>query len=278
MEAGRLVKRGDGAGIPSSLRVVVSVFLRTDARVGAAAIGDPSQLITPGNLQGHTAHFEVYLDPALGADGVQDAQRVLAKCESDYGTVSRYFGAIAAGPFRVVLFANPGGAYHFGCDATDLFCDARTAPADGDFSEFLNIAEFVEVFEAVQAGGWDCGKSNGEGLSRVLATDAYPSELDGFATAGAWLDSARKNFVDHTLGSDTDSAANGCSVLFLNWLRFQLNHSWAQIVGAAAPTLAETYTKLTGKKDGFTQFETLINAHFPKGRPSGLTTDNPFPI
>jgi len=219
---------------------MASVFQRTGMAVAPTAVPDPSRLITPANLQGKTAHFEAYLDPALGAAGVQDAHGVLAKCESDYATESGYFGGIAAGPFRVVLFANPGGAYHFGCDATDLFCDARTAPADGDFSEFLNVAEFVEVFEAVQAGGWDCGKSNGEGLSRALATDAYPKQLDGFATAGAWLESARQNFVDHTFGSDTDSAANGCSVLFLNWLRFQLNHSWAEIVGAAAPTLGET--------------------------------------
>jgi hypothetical protein len=257
---------------------LASVFNRTGLDAVAAGVADPSQLLTPANLQGKTAHFEVYVDPALGADGVQDAQGVLDKCETDYATVSGYFAGIPAGPFRVVLFANPGGAYHYGCGATDLFCDARTAPPDADFSEFLNVAEFVEVFEDAQAGGWDCGKSNGEGLSRVLATDAYPNELDGFATAGAWLDSARRDFVDHTFGGDTNAAANGCSVLFLNWLRFQLNYSWAQIVGAAAPTLGETYTKLTGNKDGFKQFETLLNAHFPKGRPSGLKTDNPFPI
>lgn len=257
---------------------MANVFNRTGFDAAAARVADPAQLITPANLQGKTARFEVFLDPALDADGVQDARGVLATCESDYATVSGYFGGIAAGPFRVVLFANPGGAYHFGCGATDLFCDARTAPPDGDHSEFLNIAEFVEVFEAVQAGGWDCGKSNGEGLSRVLAADAYPHELDGFATAGAWLDSARQNFVDNTFAGDTNSAANGCSVLFLYWLRVQLQYSWAQIVGAAAPTLGETYTKLTGKKDGFKQFDTLLNAHFPKGSPSGLTTDNPFPI
>ena len=257
---------------------MANVFNRTGSNAAAAQVADPSQLITPANLQGKTTHFEVYVDPALAVDGVHDAEGVLAKCETDYATVSGYFGGSAPTGFRVVLFANPGGAYHFGCGATDLFCDARTAPADADLSEFLNVAEFVEVFEAVQAGGWDCGKSNGEGLSRVLATDAYPAELDGFATARAWLDSPRKNFVDHTFGSDTDPTANGCSVLFLNWLRFQLDHSWAQIVGAAAPTLAETYAKLTGKTDGLKQFETLLNARFPKGQPSGLMTDNPFPI
>jgi hypothetical protein len=257
---------------------VASVFNRTGFEAIGAQTPDPSTLITPANLQGKTAHFEVYADPALGPDGVQDAQGVLAKCESDYATVNGYFGGIGAGPFRVVLFANTGGAYHFGCDATDLFCDAKTGPAHPDLSEFLNIAEFVEVFEAVQNGGWDCGKSNGEGLSRVLATDPYPAQLDGFSTAAAWLDSNRQNFVDHNLNSDTDPTANGCSVLFLNWLRFQLNYSWTQIVEAAAPTLARTYAKLTGKNDGFKQFESLISMRFPKGQPSGLTTDNPFPI
>jgi hypothetical protein len=257
---------------------MASVFNRTGHDAIAVQAPDPSTLITPANLQGKTAHFEIYADPALGPDGAQDAQGVLADCENDYATVSGYFGGIDAGPFRVVLFANPGGAYHLGCDATDLFCDAKTAPANPDYSEFLNVAEFVEVFEAVQNGGWDCGASNGEGLSRVLATDAYPAQLDGFATAAAWLDSPRQNFVDNTLNSDTDPAANGCSVLFLNWLRFQLNYPWMQIVEAAAPTLGETYAQLTGNNDGFQQFETLISQHFPKGQPSGLKTDNPFPI
>lgn len=258
---------------------MVSVFQRaTFVSTTAPAVADPSQLITRDNLQGQTDHFAVYLDPALGGDGAADAQGVLSQCEADYATVSGYFGGLAAGPFRVILLANPNGAYHFGCASTDLFCDGVTSPSNPDLSEFLNVAEFVEVFEAVQAAGWDCGKSNGEGLSRVLASDAYPAQVRGFATAAAWLDSPRHDFVDHTLDSDTDPAANGCSVLFLNWLRFQLNSSWQQVVGAAAPTLGETYTKLTGKRDGFKTFSALLEGRFPKGKPSGFAGDNPFPI
>jgi hypothetical protein len=257
---------------------MASVFHKTGYKAARPAVADPSQLITPANLAGRTTHFAVYLDPALGADGTQDAHGVLAKCESDYAAVAGYFSGIDAGPFNVVLFSNPGGAYHMSCAATDLFCDAKTRPADADFSEFLNIAEFVEVFEAVQGAGWDCGRSNGEGLSRVLASDAYPSELDGFATAASWLDSSRRNFVDRTFKGDTDERANGCSVLFLNWLRFQLGFSWRQVAGAAAPTLGETYRMLTGKSHGFKSFEAQLNTRFPKGQPSGLTTDNPFPI
>lgn len=255
-----------------------SVFHRTSAIAAAPAVKDPSKLKVPANLRGQTQHFAVYSDPALGPDGKLDAQGVLAKCEADYAKVSGYFGGISAGPFAVILFSNPNGAYHMTCAATDLFCDAVANPANGDYSEFLNIAEFVEVFEAVQGKGWNCGKGNGEGLSRVLATDAYPAQLDGFATAATWLDSSRQDFIDRNFNGDTNPHANGCCVLFLNWLRFQLNFSWQQIAGAAAPSLGATYTKLTGKKDGFKQFSPLLAQHFPKGRPSGLATDNPFPL
>ena len=257
---------------------MASVFQRTVVGVARAGVADPSTLKVPANLQGQTQHFAVYADPALGADGRQDAAVVLARCEGDYARVSGYFGGLTAGPFAVVLFASPNGAYHLTCRATDLFCDAATAPANGELSEFLNVAEFVEVFEAVQGIGWDCGMGNGEGLSRVLATDAYPAQLDGFATAPAWLDSRRDDYVDRNFNGDTNSLANGCSVLFLNWLRFQLNFSWAQIVGAGASTLGQTYTRLTGKSDGFKQFTALLAAHFPPARPSRLNGDNPFPL
>jgi len=276
--AQRSARPASAVGFRLAWKQVPSVLTPTHPLAATAVAADPSRLLVPRNLQGQTQHFSVYVDPALGADGGRDAQGVLRNCETDYAKVAGYFGGLAAGPFNVVLFANPAGAFHQTCAARDLFCDARVNPADGDYSEFLNIAEFVEVFEAVQAAAWDCGRSNGEGLSRVLAADAFPRELDGFATGASWLDSNRQDFVDHSDNSDTNPLANGCSVLFLNWLRFQLDFSWEQVIGAAAPTLAETYRKLTGKNDGFRQFSVLVDSQFPQGRPSGLTTDNPFPL
>jgi hypothetical protein len=239
----------------------------------------PIRLRRPENLRGRTRHFAVYVDPALGPDGVEDADVVLAKCEADYKQISKWFGGLEAGPFNVVLFHYPSGAYHNDCDGTDLFCDAQIKPAKGTYSEFLNVMEFVEVFEAKQDKGWDCGKSNGEALSRVLGTDIHPRELDGFATAHFWLDSTRRNYVDNTSSTDTGYVANGCSVLFLNWLHYQLKHPWQRIVAAGAPTLGQTYTKLTGKPDGFSRFKALIDSRFPAGHKSGLKkTDNPFPL
>jgi hypothetical protein len=250
------------------------------AKVGSvAATHPPGQFDFPATLRGSTSHFHIYYDPALGQPGIAIADGVKATCEADYEKISAIFGGLSAGPFNVILASNPGGAYHYGCGGTDLYCDTRLAPQDSTFSEFLNVAEFVEVFSAVQNKGWDCGKANGEGLSRALATTLYPNELGQFATGPAWLDSrGRPNFVDRNGTSDTNPLANGCAVLFLNYLAHQLKFSWTQIVAAAAPTLGQTYTALTNKKGGFKQFSALLLSHYPRGKPSGVTTDNPFPL
>lgn len=108
--------------------------------------------------------------------------------------------------------------------------------------------------------------------------DQVTREVDGFATAHVWLDSRRPNYVDRTMHSDTNPTANGCAVLFLNWLHFQQRHSWRNIVAAAAPTLGKTYTKLTGRTDGFKQFKASLDSRFPVGGPSRLAIDNPFPL
>jgi len=48
---------------------------------------------------------------------------------------------------------------------------------NANISSALAVAEAVEVFEAIQNRGWNCGASNGEGLSRVLAQVLYPKRL-----------------------------------------------------------------------------------------------------
>lgn len=242
----------------------------------------------PVTQEGQTAHFAVYYDPSLGAMGQGCADGMLASCEGDYAQISSMFGGINAGTLPVNVILAPldpsgqgaGGAYHNGCSGVDLYCDVKTVPGlDIDYSRFMMVAELVEVFEATQNVGWNCGASNGEGLSRVLSTDVYPAELDGYSTAAAWLDSPdRPDWVNQIEPTDQDSVANGCSVLFLNYLNTQLRYSWNQIVPAGAPTLAETYTNLTGNADGWTPFSQQLSTAFPPGTPSGLTTDNPYPL
>jgi len=233
-------------------------------------------------LQGSTSNFQVYVIPELGAAGQAIARGVLANCERDYNTIKGYFGGITPKslPFHVVIAQNVGGAYHYGCLATEIYCDSQASPLDPAFTSFLLMAEAVEVFSASQNLGWDCGAGNGEGLSRVLATALYPTEIQkpGLATAGVWLEGNRPNWVNRNANTDQDAVVNGCDVLFLNYLRYQLGYSWNLIVGAATPTLAKTYKKLTGKKNAFAPFKSLLDRHFPPGQPSNLMTDNPFPL
>ena len=240
----------------------------------------------PTTLEGSTAHFNVYYDPSLGANGQAIADGVLASCENEYNILSFLFGGIAPGPFNIIIAPldpsgqGGGGAFHFGCGATDLYCDAKTVPSlDIDYTRLLVVAEEVEVFSDAQGIGWDCGASNGEGLSRVLATLLYPAELDGYASAAVWLDTPdRPDFINVNDSTDRNYVSIGCSVLFLNYLHYQLDFQWQEIVQAGAPTLAQTYAQLTGQPDGLTPFKALLQAFYPVGTPSGVTIDNVFPL
>jgi hypothetical protein len=237
-------------------------------------------------LPQQTQHFKVSVDPGLGHAGSTIANALLQTCEQDYATLQGFFGGITpqALPFHLVVTAGADGASHDSCQGTTLSIGANSGPLE--FMRSLVIAEEDEVFEANFGHGWDCGASNGEGLSRVLANDMVPDvEPQGFVSAPVWLDGPsditgvlREDWVDKTDPTDVNYFSIGCSVLFLNWLRFHLNFTWSQIIAAGTSTLAGTYKNLTGQSDGFARFNALIDQKFPPGQPSHLTTDNPFPV
>jgi hypothetical protein len=267
---------------------LIRIFRHPQSMLLDRAIQAPPQVgfVYPATIQGSTTHFNVYYDPSLGANGQTIANGVLATCENEYNILSFLFGGITPGPFNIIIAPldpsgqGQGGAFHFGCGATDLYCDAKTVPGvDIDYTRLVVVAEEVEVFSDAQGLGWDCGASNGEGLSRVLATLLYSAELDGYTTAAAWLDTPdRPDFINVNDPTDRNSVSTGCSVLFLNYLHYQLDFTWAEIVQAGAPTLAQTYTKLTQQPDGLTPFKALLQAFYPVGTLSGVTTDNVFPL
>jgi hypothetical protein len=233
----------------------------------------------PYTLRGNTANFQVSYEDALGANGPVLADAVLATCEADYASLRTWFGGLTPGglPFTVFVVTGTFGAYHASCAATELHLAAFDG-TNADLVRMLMVAEADEVMMAAQNAGWDCGASHGEGLSRVLSTELYPAQLNGFATAASWLDSSRPDWVTSTEPTDQNYVSIGCATLFLNYLRHQLGYSLTAIVGAGAPTLAQVYTHLSGRTDAFTPFNTLLQQRFPAGHPSGLTNDNPFPI
>jgi hypothetical protein len=230
---------------------------------------------------GNTAHFDVSYLTTLGKHGAGLAAAILQNCERDYTTLQSAFGGLTPHrlPFVVQITADNSGASHSSCMGTDVSIGGKSSP-NVDFIRSLLVAEADEVFMANFGHGWDCGANNGEGLSRVLANDMYKGvEPQNFVSADVWLSlNPRPNFVDHTEPTDTDYNSIGCSVLFLNWLRFQLNHSWTDIIAAGSGTLAATYKNLTGKSTAWIDFQAVINAHFPVGKKYKLGSDNPFPM
>lgn len=188
--------------------------------------------------EGNTTNFVVFYDGSLGANGKNLADALLASCEWEYSMLQGWFGGItpASLPFNVYIDTGSFGAYHANCAATEIHCAAFSG-TDADIVRLVLAAEVDEVLMAAQAKGWNCGFSHGEGLSRVLCTELYPNALDGFASASAWLDGTRPNWVDNTEQTDRDYNSIGCAVLFLNFLRYELSYSWNAIIAAAAPTL-----------------------------------------
>ncbi len=233
--------------------------------------------------RGITEHFHIFYNPILGDAGSYHAEAVLAVCERDYNIIQGIFGGIipARVPFNVIISPGIGGAYHHGCEGTDLYC---TDSPNTDFINMLVVAEEVEVFSAAQGLGWDCATTNGEALSRVLAEVLYPSAA--VPIAAKWLNTERPDYITMNEQSplsdgdpaDRDDVSNACGVLFLNWLHY-LGYGWDSIVQAGASSLGQTYTKLTlGRTDAFKQFSSFIQALFPKGIPvPSSLPNNPFP-
>lgn len=149
---------------------------------------------------GSTAHFDVSYVTTLGKKGAALAQAILQNCERDYSALQQIFGGLTPQrlPFIVQITSGATGASHSSCMGTDIAVGGKSATAV-DFIRSLLVAEADEVFMANFGHGWDCGASNGEGLSRVLANDMYPGvEPAGFISSNSWLNSSREDFVNHT--------------------------------------------------------------------------------
>jgi len=233
-------------------------------------------------VAGQTAHYVVSYDDSL-SNGAVLANAILGQCEQDLSALSALYGGImpaaASLPFQVSLVPGGGGASHPGCLATAITCYIGA----GSLVEGIPLlvdAEVAEVFEATQARGVNCGYSNGEAFSRVLPTVLYPSLRYLFSTGNNWLNStnpSRPDWVTNTELTDQNIVSIGCGCLFLNYLAYQLNFSWPEIVGAGAPTLGQTAAAL-GLQNAFADFAALLARHFPPGTPVYLPDDNPFPL
>ena len=193
-----------GRGLPTFHVFGPRAHLMTDAAVpGLGDVGNNPNYIHRGS----TAHFVVFYDSALGSAGASAADAVLVKCEADFNTLRGWFSNTTPGslPFNIYITTDTNGASHASCSSTTLYLGAKSSnPINNSFVLQLMVAEEDEVFEAAFGHGWNCGASNGEGLSRVLANDLYPGvEPSNFVSSASWLDApGRPDWINNTEGTD----------------------------------------------------------------------------
>ncbi len=244
-----------------------------------------------------TTNFVVYYDSSFTggpgqANGPALAQTVIDSCEYDLVRLSMLFGITLSAPANLPITINlvpgAGGANNNGMNIINLNCNVNTDPQS---PPGLVVAEAAEIFMNAQGKGWIAGWSNGEALSRVCGQILYPSRAWLFSTGQEWLNATgRPDWVDNVEHTDQDNVSTGCGSLFLNYLAYQLNYSWPDIIGAGAPTtntLAETATIL-GAANPWLDFFQLITTYLPSGAnlPAEPTsfgqapepTDDPFPL
>lgn len=238
---------------------------------------------------GRTADLIIYTDGS--ANGAATAQAILQSGEADFQATQAWFGGISlppgqegddqatprtALPVQVLMDSQAGGAYHFGCNATDLYCEP-----DPHLGSGFMVAELVEVFEAAINNGWQCGQTNGEALSRVLATERNGNLAQlQVQTGQAWWANGAKDYVTTNGASDQDENSNGCGPLFLYYLHSQLGYDWRTITTTGGSSLGETYQKLTGNSPA-QGFQDFLNRLATLDTGSGLQlppSGNPFPI
>jgi hypothetical protein len=225
--------------------------------------------------RGQTPRFAVFYDDSL-TNGIALADAVLAGCENDLARLNSLFGNVLGSlAFDITLQPGAGGAGHASCLDTSIFVQAGNSTPDGVLGTV--DVEVAEVLMAIHNHGFNCAFSNGEALSRVLATVLYPERSGFFSCANDWLNSGRVDFVSTNDPTDRNFVSIGCASLFLNYLAHQLNFSWPAILAAGAPTLAQTAANL-GVVHPFADFAGLLELHFPGGTNVRLADDNPFPL
>ena len=117
-----------------------------------------------------------------------------------------------------------------------------------------------------------------------LRVNRWNPLLDG-PFVNNWLKLKRtEDWVSKNEDTDKNDFSYGCAIVFLYYMRDQLQHSLGDIIKHGGDTLEATYHNLTGSSGGYTSLKTLLDQYLPyvAGDPTkqmnNLVTDNPFPI
>jgi hypothetical protein len=221
----------------------------------------------------------VYVDPTLGAPGLENAQYLVNDADRIVTANDSLFGT-TGGSVSVIIFAmggatdGTGGASHMGCD----YASGSALEICASFGNSARVSALLAALLSECSSGGDlCGISTGEALSRWCAATISNNALSDFATAPQWALDGMQDFVNHVDPTDQNPDSTGCAVAFLSWLMSQ-SYSLSMIAQGLVAlgddgTLAQLYAKLTSDlaTNAWPKFSSAIQK-----LPSGVTGDDPF--
>ncbi len=221
----------------------------------------------------------VYVDPSLGAQGMQNAQDLLNDADRVVTANDGIFGT-TGGPVSVIVFAlggatdGTGGADHMGCDYTT----GNAIEVDASFGKSARVSALFEAeLSECSMNGNLCGESTGEALSRWCAAVVSNNALSDFSTAPQWAQDGMPDYVNKTDPTDQNADSTGCGMAFLSWL-MSLGSNLDKIAPEMVTlgnsgTFAQLYASLTSDSasDAWPKFQSAIQA-----LPKGVTSDDPF--
>jgi hypothetical protein len=221
----------------------------------------------------------------LGDAGKALAEQFLAAAQAEYEWCQSVFAATPGAPVQVIIRKlsgqtnGDGGAYHYGCDFTSggvLYLDTTQTAAEPLSMEIgLFQAELSECYMGAQAKGWNCGGSNGEGLSRFLAelrSGGASGALAAFTTAPSWIKAEMPDWCSKTEATDQNPVSTGCAVLYCWWMTHE-GKTPAEIAGAGGATLQDNFAALGGGGSCYDALKAAVAAP-----PGPVTSDNPWQI
>lgn len=224
----------------------------------------------------------VYVDPTLGAAGLENAQDLLNDADRVVTANDGIFGT-TGGSVSALVFAlggatdGTGGADHDGCDYTT----GNAIEVDASFGNSTRVSALFEAeLSECSMNGNLCGLSTGEALSRWCAAVIGNNALADFATAPTWVQDGMPDYVDKIDPTDQDADSIGCGMAFLSWLISQgygLEKIAPTMVSLGdSGTLAQLYAELTSEaaSNAWTNFQAAIQ-NLPNAENS-ITSDDPF--
>jgi hypothetical protein len=257
------------------------------------------------NLPASTNFQITYEDSIANAD--IRAQAVAAVCEHEFTVLTGWFGITGAfgtaDRINVQLDLPPaGGAWNAGYQSggqTKIIINPQSAMTNAanaaEIMKMMFVNELVEVFmsynnqKGANRNSWKANNSDGEALSQLCGIERF--RTGHYLAYSSWVDQwlqfptppqlgpPRPDWVINPEPTDGNPVSFGCGLLFLYYLKSQLNYSVPQIIQNGGASLTELYKNLTGQSNAWGAFTGLVNAYFPPGNtPPFRTFDDPFPL